>query len=546
MLRIATRDSDLALWQARHVQNLLSRQIACDAELIPFKTKGDLDLETPLAALEGKGFFTKELEAALLAGQADLAVHSLKDLPTELPPGLKVAAVLSRADRREALLIRPGKRADRKPLPLANGAVLGTSSARRMAQVAIHAPDLKIVDIRGNVPTRVRKLREGKYDAVLLACAGLERLQLDLSDLDVELLALADLLPAPGQGALAIEIRSGDKATEAAVAKLDDGLVRREIEAERGLLHLFAGGCKLPLGTYADVQDELTLHAVYAARERSGAFVAFRASARAAAPERAARAVFADLLKQKSSWAQKAQPLSGMTVAVTRPADQVESLRESVEKIGGRLQPVPTLAFEPAGDCELIARTLKELSLFQWILFTSANAVHYFFTECARGLTLPDRLQFGAVGEATARAVLREGHTVALTGAGGTGQHLADQFLAQVGPGKRVLWPTAESHRTELATTLTAAGVEIVPLVIYRSTLPPAEARLDKDAVHPHWILVTSPEAGRNFVDLYGIPEGARWAAIGPTTQAQMQQILKVPVTVAREASLDALAEVLV
>jgi uroporphyrinogen-III synthase len=234
-----------------------------------------------------------------------------------------------------------------------------------------------------------------------------------------------------------------------------------------------------------------------------------------------------------------------MTVAVTRPADQVENLRESVEKIGGRLQPVPTLAFEPAGDCEQIARTVKELSLFQWLLFTSANAVHYFFTECARDLALPEQLQIGAVGDATARAVLREGHSVALTG-GGTGRHLADLFLAKVGPGKRVLWPTAESHHIELATTLTAAGVEIVPLVIYRSTLPPAEARLDKDAVHPHWILVTSPEAGRNFVDLYGIPEGARWAAIGPTTQAQMQKILKVPVTIAREASLDALAEVLV
>lgn len=546
MLRIATRDSDLALWQARHVKHLLSERAGHTAELIPFKTTGDLDLDTPLALLEGKGFFTKELEASLLAGGADLAVHSLKDLPTTLPAGLKVAAVLARADRRDALLIRPGKRADRKPLPLVHGAVLGTSSARRMAQAALHAPDLNIADLRGNVPTRVRKLREGKYDAILLAWAGLSRLGLDLSDFDLELLSLADLLPAPGQGALAIEIRGDDAVTEAAVTPLDDAQVRAEITAERGLLHLFAGGCKLPLGVYAEVDGDVHLHAVYSACDPSGKFHAFRTHATAPSPDEAAQMAFADLLGQKTAWAREARPLTGKTVVVTRPADQVGDLRASVESMGGELRAVPTLAFEPAGVPDQIEAAVAALSEFHWLLFTSANAVHFFFTHCMKGEALPAQLQIGAVGKATARAIEQAGFPVALQGEGGTGGDLAELFLERVGQGRRVLWPTAESHRPELSSTLTAGGVKIVPLVIYRATLPPAEARFAPDAGRADWILVTSPQAGRNFVDLYGRPEGAAWAAIGPTTQMEMQKLLKLPVTVAREASLEALAEVLV
>jgi hydroxymethylbilane synthase len=545
MLRIATRDSDLALWQARHVQELLLRH-AIESELMPLKTQGDLDQVTPLATLEGKGFFTKELENALLAGQADLAVHSQKDLPTQLPPGLKVAAVFSRADRREALLIRADALAERAPFPLREGATLGSSSARRMAQVSVLAPDLEIKDIRGNVPTRVRKLREGNYDAVLLAWAGLARLALDLSDLEVILLPLETFLPAPGQAALAIEIRADDPETEAAVAKLDDAAVRRIVESERGLLHLFAGGCKLPLGVVAEGDDEIHLQAVYGALEQNGTWTALRTEARERTPEAVARKAFDDLLAQKLAWAEDRKPLAGLTVVVTRPADKVDRLHKAVERLGGKLLPVPTLAFEPAGDQDRIALALQELNQFQWALFTSANAVHYFFQEQLKDRGWPEGLKVGAVGAATARALESQGVAVQLVGDGGTGGDLADQFLALVDSGSRVLWPTAENHRRELPDKLVAAGVQIEPLVIYRSTLPPAEARVHPDQVHPGWILVTSPQAGLNFVELYGVPEGARWAAIGPTTQTEMQKILKIPVTVAREASLDALAEVLV
>jgi len=546
MLRIGTRDSDLALWQARHVQHLLKERSGIDTELVPIKTQGDLDQVTPLAALEGKGFFTKELENALLDKRADLAVHSLKDLPTTLPPGMKVAAVFSRADRREALLIRKEAHVDRAPLPVKVGGVLGTSSARRQAQVRVLAPDLKIADLRGNVPTRVRKLREGRYDAILLAWAGISRLELDLSEFEVVLLPHDVFLPAPAQGALAIEIREDDAETEKVLSALDEPHVRRIVEAERGLLHLFAGGCKLPLGVFAEGTDEIRLAAFYGARGHDEAATGFRAEHTAEEPADVAQAVFKDLMAQKQEWAERTRALAGKTVVVTRPADKVAPLFEAIERMGGKLQPIPTLAFEPAGDTERIDAAIDELESYDWLFFTSANAVYYFLEELMKDRKLPARLKIATVGPATASAVEDAGYAVELVADRRTGVDLAQQFLNTVGAGKRVLWPTAEQARQEMQQTLVAAGVQIEPLVVYRSSIPPVEARVQADASTFDWILVTSPMAGRNFVELYGSPEGARWVAIGPTTQAEMQKLLRIPVTVAREASLEALAEVLV
>lgn len=545
MLRIGTRDSDLALWQARHVQALLKSKADVESVLVPVKTQGDLDQVTPLAALEGKGFFTKELENILLTNRADLAVHSLKDLPTTLPPGMQVAAVLSRADRREALLVRKGSHADRTPLPVKKGGILGTSSARRESQVRVMAPDLQIADLRGNVPTRVRKLREGQYDAILLAWAGLSRLELDVADLEIVLLPLDTFLPAPGQGALAIEIREDDDETARILATLDEPATRRIVEAERGLLHLFAGGCKLPLGVYAEGTGEIRLQAVYGAKAPSGDWIQFRSERTADSPEAVSEAVFGDLMEQKQAWAEATKPLAGKTVAVTRPADKVTSLFDSVERMGGTLKALPTLAFEPAGDQNEVDTAVSELANYHWLFFTSANAVYYFLEECLRGKALPSHLRIAAVGKGTAQSIIDAGYKVDLTGSGG-GRELADTFLETVGAGHRVLWPTAEAAREEMRETLVAAGVEITPLVVYRSTLPPAEARVAVDVDTIDWVLVTSPMAGKNFVELYGTPPNCQWVAIGPTTQAEMQKLLKIPVIVAREASLEALAEVLV
>ena len=251
-LRIGTRASALALWQANHVKSLLEAQPgAARVELVHIKTAGDLQTQVPLWQAGGRAFFTKEIDRALLEGSVDLAVHSLKDLATELDAGLLLAATLPRADARDAFLSRTG--AGVAGLP--PGARVGTSSLRRRAFLARARPDLQHLELRGNVPTRVERLRQGEYDAIILAAAGLARL--DLSDAVSEYLSPQAFPPAVSQGIIGICARSADAATLARLLPLDDREARLAASAERALLRRLEGGCQVPLGAYARVTDRL-------------------------------------------------------------------------------------------------------------------------------------------------------------------------------------------------------------------------------------------------------------------------------------------------
>jgi hydroxymethylbilane synthase len=250
VLRIGTRGSDLALWQARRVATLLAERATAASELVIVQTRGDKDRSRALHELPGSGFFTKELQQALAAGEVDLVVHSLKDLPTDEPPGLSIVAVLLREDPRELLLALPEATAG-GGLGLRPGAVLGTSSLRRAAQALALQGDLVVRPLRGNVPTRLRRLHEGAYDAILVAAAGVVRLECDLSGLVARRLELAVFLPAPGQGALAIEVRQEDAETTHVASFLNEPEVAEATGCERGVLKGLGGGCHLPLGAYA-------------------------------------------------------------------------------------------------------------------------------------------------------------------------------------------------------------------------------------------------------------------------------------------------------
>jgi hydroxymethylbilane synthase len=245
-LRIATRGSRLALWQAEHVAARLRAAFAGTfVETVVVKTTGDRVLDTPLSKIGDKGLFTKELEAALLDGRADVAVHSLKDLPTRLPAGLEVAAVLEREDPRDALLTLNGS----SLAGLAPGARVGTSSLRRRAQLLARRPDLHLEDLRGNVDTRIGRLERGELDGLVLALAGVRRLGLER--FVSERLAPETLLPPPGQGAVAVEARADDSATLAKLAALDHRPTRLATTAERALLARLEGGCQVPIGALA-------------------------------------------------------------------------------------------------------------------------------------------------------------------------------------------------------------------------------------------------------------------------------------------------------
>ena len=252
-LIIGSRGSELALVQANLVRNAIEASADCRAEIKVIKTQGDRIDHLSFDKMEGKGFFTKELELALLDRSIDLAVHSLKDLPTRQPDRLKIGAVGFRADRRELVLIRPEACQGSGIIPVKEEGVIGTSSPRRKCQIARHNPGLKIKDLRGNVPTRVQKLREGQYDAILIAVAGIDRLELDLADLIVKRLDPTLFLPAPGQGILALQTRIDNDEVNATIARLNDQTASAEAALERGLLAKFDSGCSLPLGVYSEV-----------------------------------------------------------------------------------------------------------------------------------------------------------------------------------------------------------------------------------------------------------------------------------------------------
>jgi len=263
-LRIGTRASALALWQANHIADVLKRLAGIETELVRIRTTGDRLQSASLARMNEqigaeagtKGIFIKELEEALLAGTIDLAVHSMKDVPTETPPGLVLAAITRREDPRDCLISRQG--GTLKTLP--NGARIGTSSLRRQAQLRHHRPDADVVDLRGNVDTRLKKLDGGEFDSIVLAMAGVSRL--GLANRVTQVLDEDVMLPAVGQGALSIETRADDSLTLEFVSTLDNEETRACVTAERSLLEALQGGCQVPLGALGSLRGgELHLEA---------------------------------------------------------------------------------------------------------------------------------------------------------------------------------------------------------------------------------------------------------------------------------------------
>ncbi len=257
-LRIGSRGSQLALWQANHIAALL-RERGHEVELEIIKTTGDKITDVALAKVGTKGMFTKEIEEALAEGRVDLAVHSLKDLPTELSAGFEIAAITKRENPCDVFCSRKYPSVDALP----RGARVGTSSLRRQAQLKALRPDLEIHPLRGNVDTRLRKLEAGEYDAIILAAAGLNRL--GKTELVKQVIPADIMCPAAGQGALGIEIRAGDAATRQHLAFLDDAAARATTTCERALLNKLGGGCQVPIGASAEVRGgKLHLEAIVA------------------------------------------------------------------------------------------------------------------------------------------------------------------------------------------------------------------------------------------------------------------------------------------
>jgi len=447
---IGTRGSDLALWQANYTKDRLA-EIGINAELKIIKTQGDRILNLRLDKLEGKGFFTKELEEELLNGTIDIAVHSHKDLPTTNPPGLIIAVVSEREDPSELLLILKDCVDVTQKLSLKKGAMVGTSSNRRKSQLLALRADLNVEDLRGNVPTRIQKLREEDYDAILLAKAGVNRLNIDLSEFHVEVVDTTELIPAPAQGALAIQIRENDNELFNALQPINHQATAEEIAVERKVLNLFEGGCHMPLGCYC--KKENGFFEVWTAKAETDEDFPDRLFLRATHTEGLAEKIVAKFNKERKMPAK---------VFISREIGEFSYFRKALEKHQIEIDARSLIRTFPIVNA-LDPFYLKHLD---WIFFSSRNGVEYFFKlEPA----LSKKIKFGVAGRGSETALRAFGYVADFVGEGGDIERVAQEF-AKIVEQKTVLFPRALDSLLTIQKAL-SASTKIVDLPIYETVM---------------------------------------------------------------------------
>ncbi len=531
MIRLGTRGSALALRQSGLVADRL-RATGLAVELVTIATRGDAS-DRPFRELEGKAFFTKELDEALYARAIDLAIHSLKDLPTDDPDGLVTLTVLPRADPRDLLLARRGvlRAAPHGAAPmLPPGARVGTSSTRRFAQLAHVCRGIDVVDLRGNVPTRIEKLRRGEYDAIMLAAAGIERLALDLRDLDVVPLDPPRFLPAPGQGVLAARLRADEPELAFAVHALVDPDARDASQAERLLLARLDGGCSLPLGALARRDGgDLVLHACLALDGDPMGGELRRVEVRA--PDGATAATLAAATLRR-------QPIVLLTRPTGLDAPLVAHLRE--RQIAHLAQPAIDFVEQPTAGT--IAAALPSAHEWDAIAFTSQRAVQSYFHHLRSPALAPPSTtrkapRYAAIGPATAAALAAHGATPFTIGDGSGGHAFAQRLAARLRTGARVLHPGPLEPEGTLARELEALGFFVQPLPLYATVARSDDPELP-DA--PIVALLASPSAARALLArprvaarLAAAPASLRFVAGGATTAAQLAALGICDVTTA-------------
>jgi len=468
-LIIGTRGSKLALWQAHFVQDRLA-EIGVEAELKIIKTQGDIIQHLRLDKLEGKGFFTKELEEELLSAQIDLAVHSHKDLPTVNPPGLIIAAVSEREDPSEVIIIHKDCVDVTKRLSLKHNASVGTSSNRRKAQLLSVRPDLEFTDLRGNLQTRIQKLRDEQYDAIVLAKAGVTRIEMDLSDFHIEEISPVEIIPAPAQGVLAIQIRETDQDLFNLLQKINCEAVAKTIAVERKVLNMFDAGCHAPLGSYC--------------RERNGKFESWTSIAEdnedfpdrlyleSDTTEGMAQRIFEKFKKDRK------MPSS---VFISRDLDENSYLAKWLTKHNITVDARSLIKIFP---------TINTLDSFilkraDWIFFNSKNAIEHFFK--LEPLILK-KTKIGVLGRGSESTLRKFGRVADFSGddLGISTEDIAKEF-AKLVDGQTVFIPRAKDSLMSIQKELTE-NTTVIDMPIYETVL---EENVDKS--NANVLIFTSP-----------------------------------------------------
>lgn len=510
-IKIGSRGSALALWQANHAkQQLESFGFTCEIEII--KTQGDVIQHISLEKLEGKGFFTKEIEDALIHNRIDVAVHSHKDLPTENTPGLTVAAVSYREDASEVLLIRKDAIDLLREFHLKEGATLGTSSSRRIAQIQFFRKDIICQDIRGNVPTRIEKLRSGDFDAILLAHAGVKRLNLDISDLHIVNIPVNKIVPAPAQGVLAYQCRTNDQRIFTALQKLHHPSVAESITIERKLMQLFQGGCHMPLGVYCKKENAAWHMWTAQANDKNGNIRRLYITS-AQAPD-------VNVLFQKLKF-----PVT-KNVFITKEVEKNSLFDITLRNAGITYHAESLIHFEQI--------FIKEIPVCDWIFFTSANAVEFFFSQIKN---LPSEIKIAAIGDATASGIHRLGYHTQFIGNGNPESTMKE--FEKHASGKLVLLPQAAHARKETGEQISAFA-SVIQIQVYNNTPKKNIAQSNADI-----LVFTSPLNVQAYLQIHKIYPHQKIIAIGETTKSELAAFGHANILLPYQSELLSIAELI-
>ena len=528
MLRIVTRESPLAMWQARFVRaRLQETHPGLSIGIKTVKTLADRFLHKTLGEMGGKGVFVKELEQALLDGEADLAVHSMKDVTVDMPAGLTIAAILEREDPRDVFI------SDRYPSleEMPEGARIGTSSLRRQCQLRAAYPELLLRDIRGNVDSRLQKLDDGAYDSLILAAAGLKRLGREHRIRAY--LEVTDMLPAIGQGALGVEIRANDTQVEQLVRPLDHGLTRLCVSAERALSRKLYGGCHLPLAGYARISGETLSMTALVGYPDGSRIVKDTISGAAVHAEKLGYELAEALLLQGAGEILERvlgngekSGLSGITVWVTRPAHQAGDLCRMIEERKGVPLLLPTLVIRPFKEEARVAENRLRLAHADIVVFISKNAVIHALDQFPRIADTVRGKTVLAIGQATARCLNAAGFgQVGQVNSGGSEALLRLPVLDETAiREKRVVIVRGLGGREELRDGLLARGAVVDYLEVYRRDKPDISRAEMTEFWHdqvPDAVIITSLAGLENLVEL--------------TPDAESERLLGTPMVVMSE-----------
>jgi hydroxymethylbilane synthase len=489
---LGSRGSELALWQANHVLRKVQK-LGLTAEIKIIKTQGDKIQDLSFDKLEGKGFFTKEIEDALINKEIDLAVHSHKDLPTTSPEGLKIAAVSEREDPAELILIRRESTDNTLKYSFKKNAVVGTSSARRKSQLLAFRKDAKIEDLRGNVPTRIQKLRDKKYDAIMLAAAGVERLKIDLSEFKVLRLDPKEFIPAPAQGVLGLQIREDDNELFEFINKLNSEKVESVIGIERKVLNLFDGGCQLPLGVYCIKENQK--YKVWTSKSQSWDSMPKRIYLESSTSDGFAERIVKAISGNKR-----------FSVIITRDLAEDSFFKASLEGNGYNVHGISFI------ETKRIA--LKEVPATDWIFFASGTAVEHFFGQEP---VLKPKTKFGVIGKSTEQVLKRFGKNAAFVGHINDTKVVAQKFAKTVAD-ETVLFPQAKGGLRTIQQQFSNKD-KISDLSVYETVkkenvvLPDAEI-----------LVFTSPSNVDSYFEKFKISDAQKIVAIGASTEKRLKE----------------------